>query len=318
MKIKISQVTSVLLICGAFILGSCGEPYDKIVELEQFKYIFISGATEYPADFAVEVDATEAIFPLSISYGGTTNYEQGDISAEIEVINALVDTFNVENGTSYLPLPNDLYSLGTTTLKIENGNKASNTTEFSINPLAIDLNYEYLVPVTIKSISGGNIPLSEELKTTYILIRGKPYDWEKPTWGIVSYKSQWNDDWAVAKIFDGNKNTSWHSDPSNTSVNDFPQWFIVDMKKMRPAISGFLIWNRQDDTGQGPKHVVFSISEDNENWTVILDIPEMSQDQSTELDYIADSAVPGRYLKVEVLSNWGGNPWTYFGEITVY
>ena len=38
------------------------------------------------------------------------------------------------------------------------------------------------------------------------------------------------------KIFDGDKNSTWHSDPFNEEINGMPQWFVVDMKKVRPAI----------------------------------------------------------------------------------
>jgi len=61
-----------------------------------------------------------------------------------------------------------------------------------------------------------------------------------------------------------------------------------------------LIWNRQSDRGCEPKHVVFSISSDGETWTVILDLAQMSNDNTVELDYKTTNPVPGRYLKVEV------------------
>jgi len=44
----------------------------------------------------------------------------------------------------------------------------------------------------------------------------------------------------------------------------------------------------------------------------------MSNDYSTELDYKTTNQQAGRYLKVEVVSNWGNGAWTYFGEITTY
>ena len=135
---------------------------------------------------------------------------------------------------------------------------------------------------------------------------------------MIDFRSQWGNDWAVSKIFDGDKGSTWHSDPFNEEINGMPQWFTVDMKKMRPAIKGFLIWQRQDDHGMEPKHVVFSVSDDNETWTQVLEVMEMSNDHTTELDYATTSPTPGRYLKVEVKAIWGTNPWTYFGEISTY
>ena len=97
-----------------------------------------------------------------------------------------------------------------------------------------------------------------------------------------------------------------------------PQWFVVDMKKMRPIIRGFLIWQRQDDHGMEPKHVIFSVSENNVEWKTVLEVTDMSNDYTMVLDYKTTDPAPGRYLKVEIISTWGTNPWTYLGEITPY
>jgi hypothetical protein len=457
-------VLVVSAVVGVFIFNSCSEPYSEVIELEKFMYISLSGAADNPIIKTVEPDKNVA-FPLSISYGGTTNYNQGEITAQIAVDNSLVAAYNSEHNTSYLPLPNGIVTMDKTTLTIEDGSRISDQLNITIKPLMANLVNEYLLPVTIQSATEGKIPVNEELKTVYYIIKGdletlpleekwtvsgassvwqpafpventwdgnrntywhtdltgmpqwfavnmngykliegftwinrqepeqlavpkhvkfetsmngtdwtevldvpelpnlrvfqvlelpqkviaryfkvtvlsnwadapysyvaevsiwageKPagdHDWEKNTWEVIDYRSQWGDSWAVSRIFDGNKDTSWHSDPSNGNLNGMPQWFIVDMKKARPSIKGFLIWQRQDDHGMEPKHVVFSVSQDNEEWTQVLEVTEMSNDFSKELDYKVTNPAPGRYLKVEVLSTWGTNPWTYFGEITPY
>src|SRR5690606_13156921 len=165
-----------------------------------------------------------------------------------------------------------------------------------------DAPYTYVADVSIWS---GQKPTGE-------------YDWETSTWEVIDYKSQWGDNWAGSNIFDGDKETPWHSEPFDSSKNGMAQWLVVDMKKVRPAIKGFVIWNRQDDHGNESKHVVFSISEDYVNWTPVLELEEMSNDHTKELDYPTTDPQQGRYLKVEVLSTWAGGDWTYFGEISTY
>jgi hypothetical protein len=447
------------------VLASCSEPFPETIELEQFMNIALSGAADGEIVNTIEVDGSMT-YPLSVSYGGTTNYEHGDIVAEIGGDNLLVTAFNAENGTSYLPLPAGAWKLNKSSVTIPNGDRVSDITTLTVNGPALNFVNEYLLPVTLKSVSGGDIPINEELKTVYFIVKGnvehealegkwtvhdassvwqapypvenvwdgnansywhsdlsgmpqwfainmnaykliegftwrnrqdagqnslpkhvkfetsmdgsnwtevldiaelpnnrvsqvfdlpekviakyfkvtilstwtgdpytyvaevsvwagdKPtgdYDWEKNTWTIIDFKSQWNDSgWAVKNIFDGNKDTCWHSEPFDGTKNGMPQWFIVDMQKVRPAIKGFLIWNRQNDHGMEPKHVLFSISDDNVTYTPVLDLEEMSSDYTKELNYKTTSPKSGRYLKVEVLTNWGGGDWTYFGEITTY
>lgn len=309
-----------LLLCacwGIFALNSCNDPYPETIELEQFMYISLSGAADNPVIKAVEVDRNTT-FPITISYGGTTNYNQGEYVAQIAVDNSLVSSYNSTNNTSYLQLPEGSFSLDKTSVTIENGSRISDPIVVTIEAQKINFEHEYLLPVTIQSVTEGKVPLNEELRTVYYVVKGKEYDWEKKSWKVITYRSQWNDDWAVSKIFDGDKNSTWHSDPFNEEINGMPQWFVVDMKKVRPAIRGFLIWQRQDDHGMEPKHVVFSVSEDNENWTVVLEETNLSNDYSKELDYRTTNPVPGRYLKVEIKATWGASPWTYFGEITPY
>lgn len=461
MKNIIALVISTIM--GIFVFNSCSDPYPEVIELEKFMYISLSGATDNPIIKTVDLDEN-ATFPLSISYGGTTNYKQGEIVAQIAVDNSLVAAYNSEHNTSYLSLPADAVTLDKTTLTITDGSRVSDQLNITIQPHLANFVNEYLLPVTIQSATEGKIPVSEEFKTVYYIIKGnvetlpseekwtvldassvwqtsfpvestwdgdrntywhtdlsgmpqwfavnmndykliegftwvnrqdgaeavpkhikfetsmngtdwtevldlpeipksnlmqvfelpekviaryfkvtilsnwanapysyvadvstwageKPtgdYDWEKNTWEVIDYRSQWNDGWAVSKIFDGDKNTTWHSDPFNGEINGMPQWFIVDMKKARPAIKGFLIWQRQDDHGMEPKHVVFSVSQDNEEWIQVLEVTEMSNDFTKELDYKTTNPAPGRYLKVEIKSTWGTNPWTYFGEITPY
>ena len=315
MKNIIALILSALM--GILLFNSCSEPYSEKIELEQFMYLSLSGAADNPVVKAVEVDQNTT-FPITLSFGGTTNYNQGEYVAQIAVDNALVATYNSENNTNYLTLPEGSFSLDKTSLTIADGNRVSDPANVTIQAPEINFEYEYLLPVTIQSATEGKIPLNDELRTVYYIIKGKEYDWEKNTWEVIAYRSQWNADWGVHKIFDGDKNTTWHSDPFNAEINGMPQWFVVDMKKVRPIIWGFLIWQRQDDHGMEPKHVVFSVSEDNVTWTQVLEVTEMSNDYTVELDYKTTNPTPGRYLKVEVKAIWGPNAWTYFGEITPY
>lgn len=462
MKIKTFLLIGSAIV--AFLFNSCSEPYPQSFELKEFMFLSLSGSVDNPVVAAVDLDENFT-YTMNVAYGGTTNYNQGEIVAVVGPDISLVDTYNAENNTTYRALPSGTYSFDKPSITIEDGKNASDLLTLTVDPSSINFAYSYLLPVKIQSATSEKIPVNEDLSVLYLVLEGdanllaeedlwtvdesssvwqdgfevenvwdgdratmwhsdlsgmpqwfsinmneytfidgftwvnrqdagqdalpkhvlfetsmdgntwtevleieelpnnrimqvielservvakyfkvtvlsnwvgapytyvaevstwageKPtgdYDWEKNTWQIYDYKSQWGDGWAVSNIFDDNKNTTWHSEPFDTSVNGMPQWFIVDMMKPRPPINGFLIWNRQDDSGMEPKNVVFSISSDAQVWTEILEIAEMSNDNSVELDYETTSQVGGRYLKVEVKSNWANGAWTYFGEITVY
>lgn len=302
------------------LFNSCNEPFPKEIELEKFMYLSLSGSQENPVIKNVDLDENTT-FSFFASYGGTTNYNKGEVVIEITIDNSLVTIYNSKNNTSYKILPEKAISLDKGTLTIKNGERVSDQISITINPQLIDFKYEYILPVTIQSVSEGKIPINEEFKTIYYVIEANldNYNWEKETWEIIDFSSEWNDSqFSIKNIFDGKKETSWHSHPFDPTLNGMPQWFIVDMKKRRPAIRGFKIWNRQDDHSMEPKHVTFSVSEDNNNWTQVLELMEMSNDFKNELDYKTTTPTRGRYLKVEIKSNWGNGNWTYLGEITPY
>ena len=462
MTIKKSVLFSIT--CAGMLCWSCGNPVPDI-EAEQFMYLSLTGAKEIPAikklNLASSADTT---FFIGISYGGTTNYEQGDISAVIDADVSLADAFNAANRTAYLPLPAETYALDGTTLQIDNGSNHSGLARLTIRMSVINMSNDYILPVTVKSVSGGNLPLNEDYRTLYLVFQGDvdedngrdrwisigassewqntyqarnafdndrttywhsdaaglmpqwfavdmqgfkrisgftwinriepeqpaipkhvtfetsmnstewtqvldipelepsrvmqvlslgrdvvarffrvtvlsnwadaPYtyvaevdvysgeepagetDFAKHSWLMVSMSSEWNDDWAAAKnVFDNDKNTVWHSDP--TAV--MPQWLVIDMKKSL-TIRGIRLWNRQNDHGAEPKNIVFEMRDDMENWTTLLDEPEMSNAYDHELDLPATNPQKGRYLRITVKSNWsdGNYGWTYIAEITPY
>lgn len=317
MKSKIALVISA--VTGALGFYSCSDPYNESIELKQFMYLSLTGATDGVVAMDVEIDR-DTTCTVSVFYGGTTNYEQGEMSAEVAVNNSLVETYNKEKGTTYLPLSASYYVLNKTSVIIPNGSRVSDPVLVTIKSRQIDFSgkKEYLLPVTISSASGGNLQLNEELKTVYYTIKPAVYNWQKETWEVIALKSEWNSGTACSKVIDGNKSTYWHSEPFDGTKNGFPQWFVIDMKKQRPIINGIKIWNRPDDHGMEPKNIVFSVSDDNVNWTTILNIEAMSQEYQTELNYAATNPKGGRYLKVEVVSAWSTNPWTALAEITPY
>jgi hypothetical protein len=121
------------------------------------------------------------------------------------------------------------------------------------------------------------------------------------------------------RMVDGNINTEWHSAPSA----GLP-WAIIDFREDK-TIYGIEFTNRQGgptDTNSLPKHVVFSVSDDDDensdDWTTLLEVEELSEVQTTQI-LEADAPQTGRYLKIDIKSTWAmdESDYSYIAEIDI-
>jgi hypothetical protein len=302
------------ILCTA-LLWSCSDDPIPVIENERFMYLSLTGAKEVPAIKKLNLASTaDTVFFISISYGGTMNYEQGDISAVIAVDFSLVEAFNAANYTDYLPLPAETYALDKTTLQIANGRNSSDLAALTIRMSVINLSDEYILPVTVKSVSGGNVLLNEEMKTLYLVFQGGvDEDSGRARWVSAGASSEWQGTYLAKNAFDGDRNTFWHSDAGGS----MPQWFAVDMQGFK-RISGFTWVNRTDPSQLAiPKHVKIETSMNGTDWTEALDVPELEQSRVMQVLQLERSVV-AKFFKVTALSNWTDAPYTYVAEIDIY
>ncbi|MDR1155652.1 MAG: discoidin domain-containing protein [Bacteroidales bacterium] len=301
------------ILCAAALLWSCSDPIPA-VENERFMSLALMGSKEVPAVKKLNLSSTaDTVFFIGMAYGGTPNYEQGDISAVIAADLSLVEAFNAANYTGYLPLPAETYALDRTTLQIANGRNSSDLAKLTVRMSVINMSDEYILPVTVKSVSG-SLPLNEEMKTLYLVFRGDvDEDSGRARWVSAGASSEWQGTYPVRYVFDGNRNTYWHSDASGP----MPQWFAVDMQGFK-RISGFT-WNNRMEPEQLaiPKHVKIETSMNGTEWTQALDVPELEQSRVMQVLRLERSVV-ARFFRVTVLSNWADAPYTYVAEIDIY
>jgi hypothetical protein len=311
MKTKRTLLLS--LMSAALLLGACDDPIPSI-ETERFMYLFLTGAKEIPSVKKLNLENTaDTVFYIIMAYGGTTNYEQGDISATLAADLSLVETFNTANNTAYRPLPEAARSFDKTELRITNGkNRSEEPIKLTIRINALDLSSDYLLPVTVRSVSG-SLPLNEEMKTLYLLFQGDvDENKDKNLWHTSGASSYWQT-YTAALAFDGDSYTYWHSDLDGS----LPQWFAVNMEGFK-RIDGFT-WVNRSDPGQEalPKHVKIETSMNGTEWTEALDIPEMDKSRVMQVLPL-ESTVVAKYFRVTVLSAWNDAPYTYVGEVDIY
>jgi hypothetical protein len=314
MKTMKLWIWTVILCIGSLAWNSCGDPVPSI-ELEQFLYLSLTGAKEVPAIKKLNMESSsDTTFYITMAYGGTTNYERGDISAALAKDVSLVAAFNAANNTDYRLLPEEAYSFDRTDLRISNGKNASEPVKLTLRMRALDLSYDYLLPVTVTSVSGGTLPLNEELKTLYLVFQGDvDEDKGKNRWISSGASSEWQGTFTASLAFDDDRNTYWHSDADGS----MPQWFSVNMQGFK-RISGFTWVNRTDPTQKAlPKHVKFETSKNGTEWTEALDVPEVEQSRALQV-FPLGKALVAKHFRVTVLSNWEDAPYTYVGEVDIY
>jgi hypothetical protein len=291
---------------------ACRQPVPE-PELEQFMSVVMAGAKN-PAVKSLK-GAADTAFYVQIAYGGTTNYRQGDITAQVQVDLSLTDAFNTANGTGYLPAPAGAYALESDVFVIADGSNVSQPVKLTVRAGLLDPESEYLLPLTIVALEGA-LPLNEELKTLYIVFRGAGIDdtFGKDAWEVKEVSSEWGPpEVGATKAFDGDVNTYWH-----TNLTGIPAYLAVDMKKPW-RIQGFLFTNRQDYEGNQahPKRTVFEVSDDGAVWTKVREFgefPQVYEEQRIPLD----AAVTVQFFRVSIESSWSGQSWTYIAEISVY
>jgi hypothetical protein len=302
----------------AALMFSCSksDPAPEI-ELPQFLNLSLTGATTVPNVKKLKLDAgTDTTFVIQMQYGGTTNYDKGVITAQIGVDASLVDAFNAAYLTDYQLIPDEAWSLSKTSLTIPDGSNSSDETTLTIRIFKIDYSKDCILPITIKSVSG-DIPAADQSKTVYFVFEAD-VDTEagRDGWKVLGSSSVWDPTvFDVTNVFDGDEYSYWHSHPFDANLNGMPQWFAIDMGNFK-CIDGFTYFNRKDETSI-PKHITIETSYDGEEWTKVLDVPELPQSRVQQLLKLEKTAV-ARFFRFNVLSTWSGDAWTYVAEISIY
>lgn len=310
MKNKIIVIGITIITCLSFF--AC-EQEVPTPELDKFMYVSLVGAKNNPDIKKLDLLSTaDTTFHIVMIYGGTTNFEQGDITASLEVDRSLVESYNEANFTEYLPLPDETYSFNTINLKIPNGKNASEPVELTIRKSAINLSYEYILPVTVKSFTG-NLPLNKELETLYIVFRADvDEDKGRERWTTLGASSEQGTN-LVSRAFDGNRGNYWQSG----TTGPMPQWFAVNMQGFK-RVSGFTWINRTELAAKAvPKHVKFETSMNGTDWIEALDIPEVSRSRVLQV-FPLEETILAKFFRVTVLSNWADLPYTYVAEVDIY
>lgn len=168
---KIINLTSlrllILFIAGLIALNSCKNDYS----LSPAKYakIYIPQARNNPAEHNIVtgIDSMQT-FSYQAVYGGP-GIPKHDIEVQFSVDASLVDSFNIDNFTSYSLLPKSNYKLSGLSATIPAGKKFSPELQLTIDGSQSIPEKKYILPITIKK-TNANVPVSEKLRTVYFVL----------------------------------------------------------------------------------------------------------------------------------------------------
>lgn len=191
-----------------------------------------------------------------------------------------VETYNQTHGTSYVLLPQGAYTLSAQELTLQEGEMQSPIGIVKITDLAaLDLSKNYLLPLTITSVSSKDkgLQISKNRNTVYLLFRFELtyFDPEaemvegdlidRSGWEIsaTGYFQQYSPDLA----FDGDLKTAYINDGA-VGGDYLNARITVDMTRTE-EIAGFRIYPNNTLFGQdvNGKVMRFEISEDGQKWT---------------------------------------------------
>lgn len=290
----------------AFLCTSCSEDYDGLAEMEKYPQLYMVQARGVVETSLFMKDEVQTIV-FGASYGGL-ELPKEEIGVSFEVSPELVDAFNQQNNTSYEPLPTDAYTIEMLHTIIKVGSATSEPLSIQVHTHGkLEARKEYLLPVTLVSTTS-NVPVREDLRTTYFLIKGDYQPYDRSTWEVVDVSSEETEKEGTARgyannMLDGDVNTYWHNRWFPAPGTTYPHWVIIDMGVQRELL-GFVISGRlgRGNNVGNPEKIVLEVSNDQNTWETIGNF-ELSQTAVNEI--LLDRAYRGRYLRLTVNQSWG-------------
>lgn len=309
MKTKIFLLPALVFAAAFFTACSDDEEYDFPGNPQVLVY-----TADFSGAYKILQTPAGAFASMSVPVTAKVNGRSGsDIKVTVAVDNSLIDAYNEENGTAYLPIPPEAILFDKNELTIPAGEmRSADTVTVSLTENAEilkNLNDDngYIVPVRLQSVSGGGAGLANSVKSiSYLTIsvtndavnhsgtlkdsKGTPVtDWSG--WSVTETDGNMS---GWEKMFDGNPESYWSAGYNTTMVT-------VDMGKIYKfdAIQAYygLSWGSYTNTfGSMYGGTKISISIDGTNWSNMGEIERSSL--SAYDNVVFYGSIEARYIKL--------------------
>lgn len=174
---KILQISSFIL---CILMAGCSKEVDidlNVKDADSYSMLYMPQANGNPVIKSLSITPSVYKFDYSAYLGGSLD-NNNNINVKFAVSQAMVDEFNLKNGTSYLLMPEGSYTLDHPEAKINSGSKNTGVLNLSIKTQGFILPFQsYLLPV---SITQADAKINSALQTTYFLITGSYAPGEVP------------------------------------------------------------------------------------------------------------------------------------------
>ena len=312
-----------LLATYALLLPACKDKYDLPSQpLSNYTKIYMPEAVNSPVNYTLKITDSPQSIIYGANYGGQ-DYPSQDIPVTFSVNNALVDSFNTANNTSYAVVPDGAYILAKASSIIPRGQLTTGPLELTIRTNgvgSIEALKNYLLPVTLSTSSA---KVNEKLRTTFYTIKAQPDlkdypNFDRTNWTVIGFSSQEANGEGPSNgraIFalDGNPSTYWHTQWQGGQPGP-PHYVTIDMGETR-TIHGLAFLDRQSDNSGKPNAVTVETSKDNITWEAAGSF-NLQNTKDLQQQFLSGFK-EARYFKVNILSSYNAT-YTHLAELNAF
>ncbi|WP_407429478.1 BT_3987 domain-containing protein [Arcticibacter sp.] len=166
------NILYVLTALTGIVLVGCSKEVEIELDIPggpEYAMVYMPQANENPKEVALSI--TDSIFQLTYSaYLGGTHKASGPIRVKFDVLPAMVDSFNVKNGTSFQLMPEGSFQIENAEAIIAKGSSSSDALKVNIRSKGfIEPFQSYLLPI---SLTEAESKVNTSLSTAYFIITG--------------------------------------------------------------------------------------------------------------------------------------------------
>lgn len=162
---KIANKILCLFAGVCFLACACNKPAP--IKLVQEGTVYMPQAYSSQGNLSLVLADTSQQVTFGAAYGGL-KYAPKNVYVNFAIDTGAVAAYNAVHGTSYLVLPSSAYTISSLTDTIGAGQTSSKGQTIFITTGGLDFSAQYLLPVTMSSVSSGTI--NSALQTTYFTI----------------------------------------------------------------------------------------------------------------------------------------------------
>lgn len=316
------------LVLAATAITGCSDDNDYDFPGSSDKIVY---TTDFSGEYKIVQTPAGAMGAMSVPLTAKANSRpESDVTVTYAVDNDLIDAYNEEHGTSYLPLPAEALMFDKTNVTIPAGALESmDTTYVGLTEDADVLatltdDRGYIIPVRMASVNGGGAKIVSSMPTVFYLTigitndavnhdgtladsKGTPVeDWTGWSISASDYEEQSWGNSGIESVFDGNAQKYWAIEGSSDELVvtvDMGKIYKFDAIQAKYA-SGWGSWiNDYGSLGDGTK---IAISSDGTNWS---NVGEVTGGGYYGSEYVLFwGYLEARYIKMTIksTSSWSG------------